>query len=106
LAPADGVRVGLEAAAPDTERSSESEWVAVELVVLRVEPLVEGLGAVLVESDDELLLVLGLGLSPPARGELWANAPVAAPAARAAAAQSVVIVRICDSSFAPQPLNN
>jgi len=61
-------------------------------------------GLVELELDDGPLAELladGLG-SLPALGELWANAPVAAPAARAATAQSVVILRIWDSSLAPQ----
>jgi hypothetical protein len=68
-----------------------------ELRELPAELPVELLGDVLDESlgapADELLLLLGPAL--PAEGELWAKAPEAAPAAaRAAAAQSVVIVRI------------
>ena len=80
LAPVDS-REALPAEAPET-----SDLELFELLLL---------GAVLLESlgapADELLL----GPAPPAEGELWAKAPVAAPeTARAATAQSVVIVRI------------
>jgi hypothetical protein len=44
-------------------------------------------------------LLLALALEPPAAGPAWAKATVTAPAARAAAAQSVVMVRIWESSL-------
>jgi hypothetical protein len=83
LAPVDS-RVLLPAEAPDTSAP------------VRLEPLAELLGAVLLEPFAELLL--GLADAPPALGEAWAKAPVAAPAARTVAAQSVVIIRIGHSS--------
>jgi len=68
------------------------------------ELLADGLVELELDDDGPLaeLLADGLLSLPPALGELWANAPVAAPAARAATAQSVVILRIWDSSLAPQ----
>jgi hypothetical protein len=90
LAPVDS-RVVLPAEAPET---SELEWVPpVRLEGKLLELVMGGAGWPVGE-------LAGGELPPPAAdGALWAKAPVAAPAARAATAQRVVIVRIWKCSL-------
>jgi hypothetical protein len=93
----DGARVAGEAAAPV---ASAPERVLGDTPVRSGKPpelVVEG-GAG--ESEDGVrgAFVLALG-APPAAGPAWAKAIVTAPAARAVAAQSVVMVRIWESSL-------
>jgi hypothetical protein len=92
----DGSREGLEAAAPETERSSESGRVLVEPE------------RVVVESERVVVEVVESRLDPPAAplGALWAIAPVATAAARAETAHKVVILRIRDFLLAPQRFEN
>jgi hypothetical protein len=91
----DGSREALPAEAPETS------VLELELRALLDElPGDEALDSL--DGPDAELLLLGPALAP-ADGELWASAPVATPAAaRAAAAHRVVMVRIWESSFAPQ----
>jgi hypothetical protein len=98
-APADS-RVGAPAAAPVASELLERGETPVRFEGKLLVSLVAGAGG---PADVEPAPVDGLALAPGAFGELWlgwAKALVAAPAAaRAATAQSVVIVRIWGSSL-------
>jgi hypothetical protein len=99
---AAGVSVELVAlpALVDSREAAPAEASVASAPVLR-ELLADGVVLLLEPLDgSDAELVDGLA-ALPALDELWANAPVATPAARAATAHSVVILRMMDSSFAP-----